>query len=322
VIPAEVLSRLRCPDCGGAVTDREGQLLCPIGHGLPWTDGYVDALRSPDDEATRATAESFGYEWTTFATIEPEDREFWEVYAQDVPAESLRGAVALDAGCGKGRYTYFLASQARAVAAVESSDAVRAAVGNLGSLPNVAVIRADLRVAPFSDRSFDFVSCLGVLHHLAAPEEGFRTLARLLAPGGRMLMYLYSRPERLSLRSVGLAAATGLRRLTVRLPHPLLRRLSFPVAALLYAGLVVPGAVGARLGAPPLSRLPLSAYRGKPFRSLWLDTFDRLSAPIEHRYVWTDVEPWFGAAGLRVERVRDEAGLFVVARKPAEVLGT
>ena len=31
-------------------------------------------------------------------------------------------------------------------------------------------------------------------------------------------------------------------------------------------------------------------YRRKPFRSLVLDTFDRLSAPVEHRYVWSELQ--------------------------------
>jgi hypothetical protein len=51
-------------------------------------------------------------------------------------------------------------------------------------------------------------------------------------------------------------------------------------------------------------------------RSLWLDTFDRLSAPIEHRYVWEELEPWYSANGLIVDSVRDESGLFILAHRP------
>ena len=61
----------------------------------------------------------------------------------------------------------------------------------------------------------------------------------------------------------------------------------------------------------------LAPYRGRPVRVLWLDTFDRLSAPVEHRYVWADIEPWFTAAGLFVRSVRDFGGLTVVAERPA-----
>ncbi len=65
----------------------------------------------------------------------------------------------------------------------------------------------------------------------------------------------------------------------------------------------------------PLARLPMAGYRGKPFRSLVLDTFDRLSAPVEHRYLWEDLAPWFAEEGLVVDAARDEAGWFVLAHR-------
>jgi hypothetical protein len=64
-----------------------------------------------------------------------------------------------------------------------------------------------------------------------------------------------------------------------------------------------------------LAGLPMDAYRGKPLRSLVLDTFDRLSAPVEHRYVWKDLEPWFRQADLVVDAARDETGWFILAHK-------
>jgi len=154
-----------------------------------------------------------------------------------------------------------------------------------------------------------------VLHHLPDPEAGFRTLVGLLDQDGMMLLYLYSRSERTDFRSFGLGVADRLRKASLSIPHPLLRTLSAPVAAALYAGVVVPGDLGARLGIRQLAGLPLHTYRRKPLRSLWLDTFDRLSAPLERRYVWSELEPWFAAAGMKVEAVREDAGLYIVARK-------
>ena len=89
------------------------------------------------------------------------------------------------------------------------------------------------------------------------------------------------------------------------------------MAALLYLVFVIPGALGARFGIGALRRLPLHTYRNRPVRSLWLDTFDRFSAPSEARYVWPELEPWFAEAGLVVEAAREDAGWYVVARKPA-----
>ena len=176
-------------------------------------------------------------------------------------------------------------------------------------------VRCDLRSVPFGDGSFDFVSCLGVLHHLEDPAAGFHELARLLAPGGTMLLYLYSRPTALGIRWAGIGLATILRRFTVRVDRRALRWLSAWVAGILRATFVVPGEWGDRWDVPPLAKLPLAVYRRRSFGALWLDTFDRLSAPVEHRYVWSELEPWFSREGLVVDSMRDEAGFFIVARR-------
>lgn len=307
-----------CPRCREPL-HRDGQLLrCASGHATdPTAEGYVDASQGvPEDSVTRRTFRSFGYEWTTFDAVEPEDEQFAENYFRDLDLQSLRGKTGLDAGCGKGRYTRFLAPHLGALIALEGSAAVEAAARNLSSLENVFVLKSDLRDAPIRSESLDFVSCLGVLHHLADPEEGFRHLTGLLAPGGRMLVYVYSAPAGRGARSFGLSLAALLRRVTVRMPLRLLRRLSAPIAALLYVGVVAPGRLGEKRRIGSLERLPMATYRGAPLRSLVLDTFDRLSAPVEHRYRWSDLEPWFSHAGLVVESARDEAGWFVVARRP------
>ena len=199
--------------------------------------------------------------------------------------------------------------------ALDGSEAVRAAVHNLRDQENIGVIRADLRLPLFAPESFDFISSLGVLHHLDDPREGFLHLAQYLAPGGQILVYLYSRPESWNARAAALAAASVVRRVSVRLPHRFLKTLSGPIATMLFFGVVLPGRCGARFGISPLSRLPMNTYRDKPFRSLVLDTFDRLSAPVEHRYTWADLEPWFADAGLVVDAARDETGWFVLAHR-------
>lgn len=317
MIDRRALEHLRCPRCGAPLAADGDAAGCADGHRFDAARGYLDlSAGAAMDDTTRRTFESFGYEWTTYDDVRSEDDAFAEVYFRDLDLDSLHG-VALDAGCGKGRYTRYLAPHVEAMIALDGSDAVEAAARNLGGLPGVLVVRADLRDAPVVPGSLDFVSSLGVLHHLADPRAGFEHLADLLAPGGRMLLYLYSRPEGWGARRLALAAARLVRLGTVRLPHPVLRVVSAPIALALWATVVVPGAAGARRGIGALAGLPMAAYRGKPLRSLVLDTFDRLSAPVEHRYVWSDLAPWFEAAGLVVDAARDETGWFVLAHRPA-----
>ncbi len=280
-------------------------------------DGYLDCSRGSVPEGTTgATFASFGFEWNNFDDVRTEDEGFADVYFRDVELSGLEGKVGLDAGCGKGRYTRFLAEHLGSLVALDGSSAVEAAARNLSTFPSVLVVRSDLRHAPFAPASFDFIASLGVLHHLDDPQAGFDRLLEYLAPGGQVLLYLYSRPPRPGLRSTALAAAAALRKVTVRLPHPVLKLISTPIAALLYYAVVVPGEYGDKKGSGALSGLPMDAYRGKPLRSLVLDTFDRLSAPVEHRYVRSELAPWFADAGLVVDAARDETGWFVLAHRP------
>lgn len=316
-----LLDLFTCPVCGATLRAHDGDAArvgCRNGHRFSFGRGYLDLSDgSPGHGTTARTFESFGFEWNTFDEVRDEDVQFARAYFRDLDMASLAGKTGVDAGCGKGRYTRFLAPYLDALVALDGSSAVEAAVRNLEPFGNVLVVKADLRTVPMVDACADLVVSLGVLHHLDDPRAGFLQLTRLLAPDGRILVYLYSRPDTFGVRAAALAAAAVIRKLTVRVPLRLLRVLAVPIAAILWAGVVVPGSVGARRQVEALERLPMAAYRAKPFRSLVLDTFDRLSAPVEHRYVWEELAPWFDEAGLDLEAVREEAGWFVLARRPS-----
>jgi SAM-dependent methyltransferase len=318
-LPSAVLERLRCPTCGKEVAELPtgAGVECGSGHRFERHDGVLDfSLAARPQGSTERTFASFGYEWNAFDEVRGEDEQFASVYFRDVDFEGLRGKVGLDAGCGKGRYTRFLAQYLETEVALDGSSATIAAARNLADFPGVAVVRSDLRDAPFAPESFDFISSLGVLHHLDDPFAGFRQLLTYLAPNGQVLLYLYSRPETVGMRSIAISCAAAMRKLTTRLSHPLLKTLSTPIAGFLWAAFVAPGAWGEKHRVASLAALPMDAYRGKPFRSLVLDTFDRLSAPVENRYVWSDLQPWFDQTGLVVDAARDETGWFVLAHRP------
>ena len=295
----------------------EDGVRCSNQHRYARHRGVLDfSAEASNEGSTEKTFASFGFEWNAFDQVRDEDEQFAEIYFRDLDLDGLKGKIGLDAGCGKGRFTRILARHLEAEVALDGSSAVEAAVRGLGDLPNVSVLQSDLRRAPFAPESFDFVSSLGVLHHLDDPHDGFTRLVRLLAPKGQILLYLYSRPSVPGARATALKLATAVRKVTVRLPHPALKALSTPIAGLLYGGMVVPGRWGQQRGISRLADLPMDTYRDKPFRSLVLDTFDRLSAPVEFRYVWSDLEGWFSDAGLVVDAARDETGWFILAHRP------
>lgn len=97
----------------------------------------------------------------------------------------------LDAACGDGRYSKFLLRQADPDAMLTSFDLstvmLRRARRRLDS-DRVSHAVADLSRLPYADGCFDAIVCGWVLEHLPDPRMGLRELARVLAPGGKLLL--------------------------------------------------------------------------------------------------------------------------------------
>lgn len=97
----------------------------------------------------------------------------------------------LDAGCGNGRYSRYILRRADADALVAAFDLsqsmLKRARRHLRS-PRVQHIAADLTRLPYPDAFFDAAVCGWVLEHLPDPQPGLRELARVLQPGGKLLL--------------------------------------------------------------------------------------------------------------------------------------
>jgi SAM-dependent methyltransferase len=97
----------------------------------------------------------------------------------------------LDAGCGNGRYTRFLLRAAEPDALITAFDLsqrmLKRARRRLHS-PRVTHVAADLTRLPYPNAFFDAIVCGWVLEHLPDPSPGLRELARVLQPGGKLLL--------------------------------------------------------------------------------------------------------------------------------------
>lgn len=110
-----------------------------------------------------------------------------------------RGFRALVAGCGTGDAAVFLAEQLREtdgeVVALDFSAASLATARRrceVRALENVKLVHAPIEgIGSLGLGEFDFVDCSGVLHHLADPDEGLRTLAGALKESGAMHLMVY-----------------------------------------------------------------------------------------------------------------------------------
>jgi SAM-dependent methyltransferase/uncharacterized protein YbaR (Trm112 family) len=323
------VERLRCPACGARVSDGGESLRCtacsevyPVVDGIPrmLTSSTRAALGGEGtalDPRQVATAESFGFEWHRFSQMYAEWEPSFLEYVAPHRADFFPGKRVLDAGCGSGRHAHWAGRYGAEVWAADLGPAVEVARKNTAELANVQVVQADLHRLPFPEESFDYVYSFGVLHHLPEPEAAFRGLLRYVKPGGEVQIYLYWHPEGQPVKRALLAGVSAAREVTRRLPHPLLYALSYPAAAVAWAGFVWPyralKAMGARAAA---ESLPMKQYAAYPFRVCVNDQFDRFSAPIENRYTRAEVLSWLERAGLEEPSVHPNYGWIARGRKP------
>ena len=94
-----------------------------------------------------------------------------------------------DLGCGTGQLTAALAPFVGRVIAVDASAAMlQAAKKRLQGFENVELRRGDLEALPIDDARLDAATLALVLHHLPEPERALAEVARVLKPGGRLLI--------------------------------------------------------------------------------------------------------------------------------------
>lgn len=316
------LDFLHCPACGGGLElvrteardERdilEGTLRCRgCGRDYPVVRGVPRMLLGRDYELREKTQKNFSFSWRQFGEIYSDTRDFLDWLEPLGPAD-FRGQVVLDAGCGSGQHAVHAASfGARDVVAFDLSPAVEVAFAHARALPNVHVIQADMYHLPLRPE-FDLVYCIGVLQHLPDTPAAFAELARLLAPGGRFSVWVYGYEGTEFVRYV----VDPMRRVTSRLPLPLVYGLSTGLAAVFFAlsrGVARPLLKSAG-GRSLLAALPMGRYAAHmaafPFHYNFNSVFDQLIAPITQYFRRRDVEGWYRSAGLAETVITSRNGM-------------
>jgi ArsR family transcriptional regulator len=106
-----------------------------------------------------------------------------------LPAFLDRNWTIGDLGCGTGETAAAVAPFVTRVIAVDrSGDMLHAARRRLRDQPNVDVRRGELEALPIDDRDLDAAIVMLVLHHTPDPAAALREAARVLRPGGAVLL--------------------------------------------------------------------------------------------------------------------------------------
>ena len=156
------------------------------------------------------------------------DRKF-AVLVEEI-GRLLPVAALLDVACGDGRYIAALPTLGpvpERVVGVDIAESIlhtaRRATSQAGVAPDL--VRANLERLPLGDSEFDLVVSIQTIEHLLDPAAGLRELARVLKPGGTLLLSTDNRRNLITRTLNGprwlVASLLGKRhaRLKLRFPH-------------------------------------------------------------------------------------------------------
>ena len=131
------------------------------------------------------------YDHYPFIEGGPDRIAWWQEYLRDfLPDESIRNRFIIDVGSGIGEISRGLINRGARLVCLDVS---------LESLRRCRQINEEASIfhgsaleLPFADASFDHAISIGVLHHTPDCRRGFHEVARVTAPGGTVVIFLYN----------------------------------------------------------------------------------------------------------------------------------
>ena len=191
------LELLACPACAGSLAANWSCRVCGACYEAP--DG-IPNLRLSGDTRTE-TVRRF-YEDAPFPDYPPRDSLSW-LRARAERSEFTRlldwaipgDARIVEIGCGTGQMSLYLARAHRVVIGADLTRAslkLGAAAARRFELDQVQFIETDLQRPGLRAGAFDVVYSSGVLHHTPDPRAAFARIARLVRPGGMIVLGLYN----------------------------------------------------------------------------------------------------------------------------------
>jgi ubiquinone/menaquinone biosynthesis C-methylase UbiE len=160
------------------------------------------AVRADRARAAEAWFQTNAGQWDAIRSLHIAESEVESAMLRlvgEAPVDSL-----VDIGTGTGRMLELFAGHARSALGVDrSSEMLRLARVKLGSenARHAELRQADLYALPLDDGGADLAIIHHVLHFLQAPEAAIGEAARVLAPGGRLLVADFAPHDREELRT-------------------------------------------------------------------------------------------------------------------------
>lgn len=148
-------------------------------------------MSQPDDSGKVEASRRHFDSWARTYEEDRSARWLQEVQHEVLAALGLGASDSLlDVGCGTGAAVREAAPRVARAVGVDLSPVMLERAGELAQgLPNVEFHEVDTRdPLPFGDDEFTAVMCTTAFHHFPRPEHALREMARVLAPGGRLVI--------------------------------------------------------------------------------------------------------------------------------------
>jgi ArsR family transcriptional regulator len=149
----------------------------------------LDAVREQRAEAAQSFFARLAPKWDELRSLHVPEATVEEAVREALGPRPIGGL--LDLGTGTGRMLGLLAPLAGRAVGLDSSHAMlsvaRANLEQQG-LARVELRQGDIHAPPFAKAGFDLVIVHQVLHYLDDPARALKAAARLVAPGGRLLV--------------------------------------------------------------------------------------------------------------------------------------
>jgi 2-polyprenyl-3-methyl-5-hydroxy-6-metoxy-1,4-benzoquinol methylase len=210
-VEAGLASAWACPSCGGELEARNDSARClSCRQRFGRRDGVWEVFwqhEKTDKDVTDIVKQFYeehpfpNYDDTeSIASLIAKSRR--GLYARLLAEQIGYNTKVLEVGCGTGQLSNFLGIGCRTVIGTDvCMNSLRLAENFRQSqgLTRVRFLQMNLFRPAFREGHFDMVLCNGVLHHTSDPYGGFRSIARLVRPGGHLVIGLYNRYGRLLL---------------------------------------------------------------------------------------------------------------------------
>lgn len=273
---------LACPICRAGLREADTGVRCEARHTFPVINGVPKLLASDEGRPINV---SFSAQW------EREPERTWGVSLEErvrvllrqleLSRDDFAGKTVLDAGCGSARLSNAITVFGCTVVGADISDSVFRARDRFRENRALQLVQTDLSQPGLAPGAFDVAFAGGVLHHTPNTKRAFDRVAELVAPGGRLFVWLYhARP--------GLSYSVRMKGRALVAPMPA----------------IVKRAVAFAATAASTARRP----RGdSSWRERYFNNIDFFTPRYRWEHVPEELESWFREAGFIDVRLNDPA---------------